>query len=31
MIGALRDLFDATARDGRVELVYRTRLFVGAP
>lgn len=31
MIDALRRLFDATARDGRVELVYRTRLFVGVP
>lgn len=31
MITALRELFDATARDGRVDLVYRTRLFVGTP
>jgi len=31
MIARLRELFDATARDGRVDLVYRTRLFVGAP
>ena len=31
MIAALRELFDATARDGRVDLVYRTRLFVGVP
>jgi len=31
MVAALRELFDATARDGRVELVYRTRLFVGVP
>jgi len=31
MIARLRELFDATARDGHVDLVYRTRLFVGAP
>lgn len=31
MLAALRELFDATARDGRVDLVYRTRLFVGVP
>jgi len=31
MIAALRELFGATARDGRVDLVYRTRLFVGVP
>jgi len=31
MIAALQALFDATARDGAVELPYRTRLFVGTP
>lgn len=31
MIDALRRLFDATADDGHVEILYRTRLFVGVP
>lgn len=31
MIDALRRLFDATADDDHVEIVYRTRLFVGVP
>ena len=29
MMAALRRLFDATARDGRVSMVYETRVFVG--
>lgn len=30
MLGALRDLFDATASDGAVDFAYDTRIFVGA-
>lgn len=29
MIAALRELFDATAKEGRVELAYDTQVFVG--
>ncbi|KAF1708571.1 SAM-dependent methyltransferase [Pseudoxanthomonas kalamensis DSM 18571] len=31
MLAALRELFDATARDGKVDFDYDTRLFVGRP
>jgi hypothetical protein len=29
MMAALRQLFDATQRDARVEMVYATRVFYG--
>ncbi len=29
MLAALRELFDRTARDGKVEFTYQTRLYVG--
>lgn len=31
MIAALHDLFDRCAQDGRVQMIYRTRIFFGTP
>lgn len=31
MLAALRDLFDATAADGKVDFTYDTRIFIGTP